>query len=101
MTYVGVNVHAIEYTIDLGELSLLLGKVGLRTSRCRPSILQRGLDTLEVSRQMREDVREREAANASSRNGGGQTNGHPLGQGGREHTEGEESQCAKRPDDLS
>ena len=99
--HVGVNVNAVECTLDLSEVSLLLGKAGLRTSRCRPSILQRGLDSLEVSRQMREDVRKREAANASSRYGGGQTNGHPLGQAGREHTEGEESQCAKRPDDLS
>ena len=101
MTYIGVNVHAVEYTIDPGELSLLLGKAGFCTSRCRPSILQRGLDTLEVSRQMREDVHEGETADASSRDGGGQTNGHPLGQGGRENTRGEESQGAKGPDDLS
>ena len=92
--------NAVECTLDLGEVSLLLGKAGLRTSRCRPSILKRGLDSLQVSRQMREDVRKRQAANASSRYGGGQTDGHPLGQAGREYTEGEESQCAKGPDDL-
>ena len=83
--------NAVECTLDLRELSLLLGKAGLRTSRCRPSILQRGLDTLEVSRQMREDVLEGETADACSRYGGGQTDGHPLGQGGREHAEGEEN----------
>ena len=93
--------NAVERALDLSELGLLLGKAGLRTSRCRPSILQRGLDTLEVSRQMREDVREGETAGAGSRDRGGQTDGHPLGQGGREDSEGEESQGAKRPDDLS
>ena len=98
--HVGVNVNAVQCAIDLCELSLLLGKTDLRTSRCRPSILQRGLDTLQVSRQMREDVRKRQAANASSRYGGGQTDGHPLGQGGSEDSEGHESQGAKGPDDL-
>ena len=101
MTHVGVNVNAVECAIDLCELSLLLGKTGLRTSRCRPSILQRGLDTLEVSRQMREDVLEGETADACSRYGGGQTDGHPLGQGGREDPEGDESQSPDRPHDLS
>ena len=90
-THVGVNVHAVECTLDLRKLSLLLDKTGLRTSRCRPSILERGLDTFEVSRQMREDVRERQAANAGSWDGGSKTDGHPLGQGGREHAGGEEN----------
>ena len=93
--------NAVECTLDLSEVSLLLGKAGLRISRCRPSIVERGLDSLEVSRQMSEDVLEGETANASSRNGGGETNGHPLGQGGKEDPEGEESQDAKRPHDLS
>ena len=70
-THVGVNVNAVECAIDLCELSLLLGKTGLRTSRCRPSILQRGLDALEVSRQTREDVRKGQAANAGNRDGRG------------------------------
>ena len=100
-THVGVNVHAVECTLDLGEVSLLLGKAGLRTSRCRPSILQRGLDTLEVSRQMREDVRKGQTADAGSRDGGGQTDGHSLGQAGREDPRGDESQSPNRPDDLS
>ena len=101
MTYIRVNVHAVEHTLDLGKLCLLLGKTGLRTSRCRPSILKRGLDTLEVNRQTREDVRKGQAANAGSRDGRGQADGHRLGQAGREDAEGEESQCANRPHDLS
>ena len=101
MSYVRVNVHAVEYTIDLGELSLLLCETGLRSSRCRPSILERGLDTLEVNRQTREDVRKGQAANAGSRDGRGQADGHRLGQTGREDAEGEEGQCANRPHDLS
>ena len=52
----GENVNAVECTLDLGELSLLLSKVGLRSSRCRPSVLERGLDPLQVSRHMIEDV---------------------------------------------
>ena len=96
----GENVNAVECTLDLGELSLLLSKVGLRSSRCRPSVLERGLDPLKVSRHMIEDVCEGQAADAGSRYGGGQTDGHPLGQGGSEDSEREESQCAKGPDDL-
>ena len=92
--------NAVECTLDLSEVSLLLGKAGLRISRCKPSILERGLDTLEVSRQTREGVRKGQAANAGSRDGGSKTDGQPLGQGGREGAEGEESQCTKRPDDL-